>query len=353
MTTGINALRRVAVVVTGLALATACGGKRYMLNDEELAHFMAAGPVVPELDESRILPGLGQVGPYKLSHGDLLEITGPGILFAAAGEEVPAGSSTHLARIDGQGRVHLPVGGYVQAFGRTIADFEQAVVDAVYPQYLRSVPTVVARVVEHCRIPVAVMGAVENPGVHRLRHDELTLYDALTAAGGIAKSNNLVVGARMIRIRRADDERGEAAVLPVKGLNVPFSNFELEGGETIEVVRYEPDTFTVVGLVEKPGAFEYPPEVEYNLMQALAVAGGVNAIAAPPYATVFRKDALGNIVPATFGISGNGLVESSGLPIKPGDVIVVQQTPATWTRTLLAQITRVQVGFFADRNLDD
>ena len=75
-------------------------------------------------------------------------------------------------------------------------------------------------------------------------------------------------------------------------------------------------------------------------------------IAAPPYATIFRRDALGNIVPGTFDIRGNGLVQSSNLTIKPGDVIVVQQTPATWTRTLLVQITRIQIGFFTDRQVN-
>ncbi len=333
------------------AVLTGCNATRYELDDDQLAHFLAAGPVVPELDESRIMPGLGSAGPYKLSHGDLLEINGPARMFASAGEAVQPGMASHLVRIDGQGRIHLPVGGYIQAVGRTIGDLEEAVVSSVYPRFLRSVPTVVVRVSEYCRVPVAIMGAVEAPGVHRLRHDELTLYDALTAAGGIAKSNNLVVGAKMIKIRRKDETREEGAVLPVKGLNIPFSNFELQGGETIEVVRYEPDTFTVIGLVENPGAFEYPPEVQYNLMQALGVAGGVDLIASPPYATIFRRDALGNIVPGTFEISGNGMVESSGLAIKPGDVIVVQQTPATWTRSLLAQITRIQIGFFADRTV--
>ena len=101
-----------------------------------------------------------------------------------------------------------------------------------------------------------------------------------------------------------------------------------------------------MGLVENPGAFEYPPEVSYNLMQALAIAGGVDMTANPPWATVFRKDVSGRIIPATFKIKGDGLVKSSSLPIKPGDVIVIEHTAASWTRSLLAQIVDLQFGVF-------
>jgi hypothetical protein len=163
------------------------------------------------------------------------------------------------------------------------------------------------------------------------------------------KSNNLVVGAGMIKIRKPGAGESEPILLPVKGLNIPFANVALGGGETIEVVRFEPDTFSLVGLVTKPGAFSYPPEARYNLMQALAVAGGVDVFADPRYATVFRKDAEGNIIPATFEIQGNGLVTASMLQIKPGDVIVVGHTAASWTRELLREIFRVQV-VFGSRN---
>ena len=73
----------------------------------------------------------------------------------------------------------------------------------------------------------------------------------------------------------------------------------------------------------------------------------------PPYATVFRKDADGKILPATFDIQGVGLAQSSMLKIKPGDVIVVQHTVASWTRSLMAEILRIQFGFFLDRDTVD
>ena len=40
-----------------------------------------------------------------------------------------------------------------------------------------------------------------------------------------------------------------------------------------------------------------------------------------------------------------GLVAASDLEIKPGDVLVIEQTPASWTRTLIARILQFQVNF--------
>jgi protein involved in polysaccharide export with SLBB domain len=343
-----NAALRVLVLLAWLA-AGGCGAARFFLSPEQLQEFTLAGPVTPELDREAMMRAVPPPGPYRLGSGDLVELRGPRALFARASDQATvAQGDVHLARVDAEGNLQVPLAGAVPAKGRTLLELEAAIATAVHPQYLATRPAIVVRVLEYNRIPVTVLGAVETPGIHELRSDQLTLFGALSAAGGILKATNLVVGARLIRVRRNGDGQGRDVALPVKGLNVPFADVKLNGGETIEVERYEPDTFTVVGLVTKPGAYEYPPEVTYNLMQALALAGGVDRVADPPYATVFRKDASGKILPGTFEIYGDGLVESSGLAIKPGDVIVVEHTPVTWTRSLLAQILTIQFNLFYD-----
>lgn len=344
---------RVLATAVGTALcllAAACGSAaRYFPDAAAMREFEAAGPVVPELDRDALMRQLPVPGPYRLGPGDLLEIRGPRALFATGDDERPPVDGVHLARVAGDGTIEVPLAGSIQAGARTLLEVEAAIAAALHPKYLTARPSIVARIVEYDRVPVPVLGAVESPGIQELRRDQLTLFGALSSAGGILKSNNLVVGARRIRVRHQGDAAPADVVLPVKGLNVPFSDVPLRPGDTVEVERYEPDTFTVVGLVNKPGAYEYPPEVTYNLMQGLAQAGGLDLIADPPYATVFRKDQDGRIVPATFSIHGDGLVEASALRIKPGDVIVVEHTPASWTRSLFAQILRIQFGFFVDQ----
>ncbi|HZL99407.1 MAG TPA: polysaccharide biosynthesis/export family protein [Planctomycetota bacterium] len=339
--------RAAALLLSALVLAPACSSPTYLLEGEELQRFLAAGPALPELDQDAVMREIRRAGPYRVAPGDLLEVRAPAALFASSAAPGSA-DAAQLARVDAEGRCQLPLGISVPAAGHTLMELEAAVTAAVYPKFLVDRPAIVVRVVEHARVPVTVIGAVELPGIHELRSDQMNLYGALTEAGGVVKSNNLVVGAGLIRIRRPGSAADDPVLLPVKGLNIPFANVALEGGETIEVVRFEPDTFSLVGLVNKPGAFAYPPEVSYNLMQALAVAGGVDTFANPPYATVFRKDRDGNILPATFEINGDGLVYSSNLQIKPGDVIVVGHTAASWTRALIREIFRVQVIFGED-----
>lgn len=339
------ALRAAALALA--AVCAGCGAARYFPKGDDMKAFLEAGPVLPELDREALLRAIPPVGPYRLGTGDLLEIRGPRALFAHGTENASPPVESEVARVDGDGNIQVPLAGTVAARGRTVLEVEASVADAVFPRFLVAKPAIVVRVVDYAREQITVVGAVETPGIHELRHDQMTLYGALSASGGILKSNNLVVGARRIRVRRADGDQTQDIVLPVKGLNVPFTDVKLGAGDVVEVERYEPDTFTVIGLVNKPGAYDYPPEVTYNLMQALAVAGGLNLIADPPYATVFRKDASGRVLPATFEIYGNGLVDASALKIKPGDVIAVEHTPLTWTRSLLAEILHIQFDFVA------
>jgi protein involved in polysaccharide export with SLBB domain len=332
------------------AVCAGCGAARYFPKGDDMKAFLEAGPVLPELDREALLRAIPPAGTYRLGTGDLLEIRGPRALFAHGTDVVSPPVESEVARVDGDGNIQVPLAGTVAARGRTMIEVEAAVAAAVFPRFLVAKPAIVVRVVDYAREQITVVGAVETPGIHELRSDQMTLYGALSASGGILKSNNLVVGARRIRVRRASSDQTQDVVLPVKGLNVPFTDVKLGAGDVIEVERYEPDTFTVVGLVTKPGAYEYPPEVTYNLMQAIAVAGGVDRIADPPYATVFRKSAQGQILPATFTIYGSDLVEASALAIKPGDVIAIEHTAVTWTRSLLAQVLNIQFGYVAGRH---
>ena len=159
----------------------------------------------------------------------------------------------------------------------------------------------------------------------------------------------------MIRICRAGDVNGEnRIVLPVKGLNIPFADAELQDGDIVEVEQINPQVFTVIGLVNKSGTFSYPPGVRYNLMQALAFAGGVDQIAAPRYARVYRQCADGSIISASFRLKGTSPVDAANLIIKPGDIVAVEHTFSTKARLFLAQIFRVTAGVnaFATYRLD-
>jgi len=104
---------------------------------------------------------------------------------------------------------------------------------------------------------------------------------------------------------------------------------------------------TVVGLVNKAGNFPYPPDVEYNLMQALGFAGGLNMSAEPRYATIYRLAADGTTVSATFNVAGiaksKDPTKSLNLPLKPYDVVAVEHTPRTRAKVFWDRVFRFYV----------
>ena len=104
--------------------------------------------------------------------------------------------------------------------------------------------------------------------------------------------------------------------------------------------------FTVLGLVKKPDAFPYPPNVQYNLMEALAFAGGVNQVADPRYVSVYRQAANGDIVFATFRIDRKFLADAYNIVIKPGDVVCVNRTARTHLNTFLSDVFSLHVGAY-------
>ena len=114
-----------------------------------------------------------------------------------------------------------------------------------------------------------------------------------------------------------------------------------------EVLKYQRENervFTVMGLVNKPDAFPYPPDVQYNLMEALAFAGGLNMTADPRYLKVYRQDASGEVVSASFCIDSKSLLDAYGIAIKPGDVIYVDHTLRTRMNQFLSDVLQIRVG---------
>ncbi len=58
---------------------------------------------------------------------------------------------------------------------------------------------------------------------------------------------------------------------------------------TIQVDQFAVLRFTVLGQVQKPGSFEFPPNETLNLLEGLAMAGGYTRLAAPNKVTLQRN----------------------------------------------------------------
>lgn len=163
---------------------------------------------------------------------------------------------------------------------------------------------------------------------------------------------------RSLRSQRITDTRGvgktESIVLPVKGLNIPFADVQLQDGDSVIVERLQQPLFTVMELVNRPGNFPYPPDVQYTLIQAIGFAGGLNPVAEPRYATIYRLKRDGTCISATFPLKDKSkMINASNTLIKPGDIIAVEHTPRTRTAMFFDRTFRLTIGTYWRLNDDD
>ena len=321
-----------------LLLCGAAGCGIPVSTPQQISTFKLAGPVHIEVDSASLVKARIPAGAYRVVPGDLLEIQMPDI-FRAISPDFPLASSIQPAhvRVSSKGVIGMPLVGEIPVAGKSHAEIESQILNAYYPRYVKRPSPVVVQVAEYSTVKVTILGAVDKPGVYDLRSDEMSLVALLMKAGGVVKE-----GAGIARIYQQDSgEQKQQIALPVKGLNIPFADVALRGGQTVEIQRLDPKLFTVIGLVKKPGSFPYPPGVQYNLLQALGFAGGVDDIADPQYVKVYRQDAQKQLVAAVFKIGQSDLPETANISIRPGDCVSVEQTSRTRTRKVLAGIFRI------------
>lgn len=123
---------------------------------------------------------------YRLGSGDQVRV----IVF---GEQGLSGEFF----VDGGGRVSMPLIGEVQAGGRTIPEFEQAVVASLSEGYLND-PRVSVEVMNFR--PYYILGEVEVAGEYPYT-DGLTIMNAVATAGGFTYRANT----RIVHVKRAGE----------------------------------------------------------------------------------------------------------------------------------------------------
>jgi hypothetical protein len=88
--------------------------------------------------------------------------------------------------------------------GKSLAEIESIIAAQYYPKYVAAPLPVYVSVAEYQMQRVSIVGAVVQPGIHALRHDQMSLVSLLMQAGGITTQ-----GAAVIRITRAKGQERE------------------------------------------------------------------------------------------------------------------------------------------------
>jgi polysaccharide export outer membrane protein len=196
-------------------------------------------------------------------------------------------------QIDASGTATLPLIGRMQLGGLDVRSAEAAIRDKLQT-YIRK-PEVRITVTEFRSQPVSIMGAVNTPGVHQVQGQK-TLIEALSLAGGLRQDAGHVVTV----VRRAEfgtlpvsnarrDLTGQFYTAEVKlkdlmeGKN-PHENIMMKPRDVVTVPRAE--MVYVIGEVKNSGGYVMNERTTISVLQALALAGGLNKTAAPHKAKI-------------------------------------------------------------------
>lgn len=217
-------------------------------------------------------------GDYVVGEGDLLSI-----------DAVNLPEMTKRVRVDGQGNITLPLVETVAVGGKTVAEVQRDLGTRLR-KYVYD-PQVSVFVEEYRSQQIAVMGAVQRPGLVSETGDHTSVLDAISAAGGMTadagsrlylipvESRSGTKAAAGVRtVATADDVNRLADAAPIvidtaavdETVQQQFFSLPVQGGDVIVVPRA--GEFVADGWVNKPGT--YPITSGLTVRGAIATAGG-------------------------------------------------------------------------------
>ena len=197
----------------------------------------------------------------RLDAGDLLEIT----TF-----DTPELSGKF--RVDSRGYITLPIGGAVPVQGLTAEQANTAIERSLRDRDILKNPHVTVLVLEYATQGVSVLGEVKTPGVYPLEGKHGVL-DFISMAGGLMPSASKVVSVT----HRAPPWETVTVNLSGAAGGTLENDVEVLPGDRIVVLRA--GVVYVIGDVGKPGGFAIDGKDGVTVVQALALAQGINRTA--------------------------------------------------------------------------
>ncbi len=174
-------------------------------------------------------------------------------------------------RVDEQGEITLPVGGAVSIKGMSARQSEGAIEDRLRQKKILRDPHVDVFVLEYATQGITVAGEVKLPGVYPWvgKH---TVLDFISVAGGVTPS-----ASKTVTVNRRNREQVVTFQLGNSPQNASGGDMEVQPGDRIVVARA--GVVYVVGDVGRPGGYLIESKDTVTVLQALALAQGLNKTA--------------------------------------------------------------------------
>jgi polysaccharide export outer membrane protein len=218
--------------------------------------------------------------------GDVVSVTifeaAAGGLFIPTEAGVRPGNFIALPNqsVDSKGNISVPYAGAIRAQGRTPAEVQQAIADALKNRAIE--PQAVVALVDQRTSLISVLGEVNSPVRYPANAAGEHLLDAITRAGG-PKGQGFDTWVMLER-------NGKQATVPFGALVYePVNNIYVHPYDTVYVYR-EPQTFVAFGASGQQGQFNFDAW-RISVAEAVGKAGGLNdTLADPSSVFVYRGE---------------------------------------------------------------
>jgi polysaccharide biosynthesis/export protein len=199
-------------------------------------------------------------------------------------------------RIDDSGNIDLHYVGKLRAAGLTVDDLAKAI-SVRLRDYIND-PNVTVEVTDYGSQPVSVMGAVNKPGVYQLRGTK-TLVEVLALAEGprndaghsVRITRHSEFGTIPLLNARLDASgqfsTAEVSIADMMEARRPEANILVKPHDILSVPRAE--MVYVVGGVRRPGGFVLGEKESLSVLQAIAMAEGLERTSAPGGSKIIRR----------------------------------------------------------------
>lgn len=244
-----------------------------------------------------------------------------------------------MLTISQEGTITLPFLGKTKAEGLTIDQLTQEITARLKADYFVE-PQVILSVVGYRSKKVYILGEVKNPGSYGMEHENTSLIELISMAGGATEKR----GKKAFVLRGAYEDiafggKIDELVEKKEPIAVDLQRL-LERADLTANVRLRPDDVVyipprmfvdiaqskiyVMGHVNKPGVYEFQDGI--TALNACLLAGGFAKFAAPNRATVTRFE---NGKKTIIKIDLNDVREGNAddVILNPGDRVYV---PKSW-----------------------
>ena len=333
-------LSRSAVLLGLCTLTAACNNssKGGVLDPDALAARPSYTDQASRILAEHTLALLGQQDQdYRLGPEDVIDVN----IFEW---ELSGQTKTVPVRIDQTGIISLPMVGDLQATGKTVWQLKKEIEARLQEGgYIRR-PQVNIIITKFNSKKIAVVGAVQKPGVYVIERNVTTLMDVLSLSGGLSEH----AGQMLYVVRRertggagspSDTDSGAVGQARPSAPGNPTTitidlhelmdlcdlslNIVLQSGDIVSVP--EAERFFVYGYVNKPGGYNLRKPT--TVLEGVALAEGVNyQLGSPEYCVLKRRAEDGRLQFIPINLDNIRKGKANNVYLQPNDTIDVRQT---------------------------